>query len=115
MKPTNFNSEPKPRWILSVPELSRERSSARYLITRRNGETAEIILSKRKRQVVDTLLETELFCASTVRIGDVVFRLKEDDDLHTETKQLSNGRKYYSLSGVTYLGPVTTTGNGSAA
>ncbi len=113
MKPTNLHSEPKPRWILSVPELSTERSSARYLITRRNGETAEIILSERKRQVVDTLLETELFCASTVRIGDVVFRLKEDDDVHAETKTLANGRKYYSLSGVTYLGPVSANSGGA--
>ncbi|MBM2294278.1 hypothetical protein JQX09_20320 [Sulfitobacter pseudonitzschiae] len=114
MKPTNSHFEPKPRWILSVPDLSNDRGSARYLVTRSNGETAEVILNKRKRQVVDTLLKTELFCASTVRIGDVVFRLKEDDDLHAETKALANGRKYYSLSGVTYLGPVDI-GNGGAA
>lgn len=109
---TNLNFEPKPRWIMSLHDLPQARTPARYRITRSNGEEAEITLKDRKRQVVDALIECELFCASTVRIGDVVFRLKEDNDLYADTLPLSNGRKYYALSGVICLGPVT--GNGGA-
>lgn len=94
---THFDFEPKPRWILSLRDLPQERGQARYRMTTPTGDITEVTLSKRKRQVVDALLRGELFCASTVRIGDVVFRLKEDNDLHAETKTLSNGRKYYSL------------------
>ncbi|SFF17124.1 hypothetical protein SAMN04488523_1258 [Sulfitobacter brevis] len=105
------NLEPKPRWILSVRDLPSERGSARYRVTRHGGETAEVILDKRKRQVVDALIAGELFCASTVRIGDIVFRLKEENSLHAETKALSNGRKYYTLQGkVQYLGPIQKEG-----
>ena len=65
------------------------------------------MLDKRKRQVVDALLSGDLYCASTVRIGDIVFRLKEDNGLHAETRTLANGRKYYTLQGnVQFLGPV---------
>ncbi len=107
----NLNFEPNPRWILSVRDLPNERGSARYRVTRHGGETSEVILDKRKRQVVDALIAGELFCASTVRIGDIVFRLKEDDALHAETKALPNGRKYYTLHGkVQYLGPVKREG-----
>ncbi len=108
---SNFNFEPKPRWILSVRDLPNDRGSARYRITRNDGDTSEVILSKRKRQIVDALISGELYCASTVRIGDIVFRLKEDDELHAETKALSNGRKYYTLQGkVQYLGPIQKEG-----
>ncbi len=107
MKPTNLNFEPKPRWILSVQDLPKERCSARYRITRNDGDTTEITLNKRKRQVVDALIAGDLYCASTVRIGDIVFRLKEDNSLHAETKALPDGRKYYTLHGkVQYLGPI---------
>ncbi|UWR30165.1 hypothetical protein K3758_01065 [Sulfitobacter sp. W002] len=106
-----FNFEPKPRWILSVRDLPEERSPARYQVIGVDGQATEVILDKRKRQVVDALLTGELYCASTVRIGDIVFRLKEDNGLHAETKALANGRKYYTLQGkVQFLGPVSKEG-----
>ncbi|MFT6676815.1 MAG: hypothetical protein ACJAVM_003020 [Sulfitobacter sp.] len=59
------------------------------------------------------LILNELFCASTVRIGDIVFRLKGDSDIHAETKTPSNGRKSYTLNNqVKYLGPVAADGKG---
>ncbi len=106
-----YNGEPTPRWILSVRDLPQARERARYLVAGADGQVTEIVLDKRKRQVVDALLSGELYCASTVRIGDIVFRLKEDNGLHAETKALSNGRKYYTLRGkVQFLGPVSKEG-----
>ena len=106
-----LNFEPKPRWILSVRDLPEARERARYQVTGADGQAAEVVLDKRKRQVVDALLTGELYCASTVRIGDIVFRLKEDNGLHAETKALANVRKYYTLQGkVQFLGPVSKEG-----
>lgn len=106
---TKLKIEPKPEWVLSLRDLSQETAPGCYRVTPGEGEAFEIIISKRKRQVVDTMIKKDLFCASTVRIGDIVFRLKEDNNLHTKTKTLSNGRKYYSLEGsVEFLGPVSS-------
>ena len=108
MKSSN-TFEPTPRWVLSVKDLSPDRSPGLYRVTPWEGEPFEVVVKDRKRQVVDTLIETEVYCASTVRIGDAVFRLKEDNNLHAETKTLSNGRKYYTLEGrVTFLGLAST-------
>jgi len=107
----HFNFEPKPRWILSVGDLPEERSPARYRVIGTDGDAKEVVLEKRKRQVVDALIAGDLYCASTVRIGDIVFRLKEDDELRADTKALLDGRKYYTLNGkVQYLGPVRKEG-----
>ena len=100
--------EPTPKWVLSVRGLSQHIGPACYRFMSQDGESKTVVLSKRKRQVIDTLLQTELYCASTVRIGDIVFRLKEDEGLFAETRTLSNGRKYYTLAGkVQFVGPTT--------
>jgi len=107
--------EPNPKWIMSVRDLKQIRTPGRYLVTTSYRDPFEAILKDRKRQVVDSLILNELFCASTVRIGDIVFRLKGDSDIHAETKTLSNGRKYYTLNNqVKYLGPVAAEGKGGA-
>ncbi|WP_299503246.1 hypothetical protein [uncultured Roseobacter sp.] len=96
-----------PRWILSVRDLPQKRGLGRYSVEIPDGPTKQIITDKRKRQVIDAMLEGPLFCASTVRLGDAVFRLKQDHDFHTKTERLDNGRKYYALPGkVTFLGEV---------
>lgn len=99
--------QPKPRWILSVKDLPAQVKPARYKVTMIAGETKEITLAKRKRQVVDALMHVDLFCASTVRLGDAVFRLKEDHGRFVKRGKLSNGREFYTLtSKVEFLGEV---------
>ncbi len=46
-----------------MQDLPNERGSARYGVIRDGGDTREIILNERKRQVVDALLNDELYCA----------------------------------------------------
>lgn len=96
INPTTKSKQP-PMWVLSTQHLSQNTSPAQYEVTNPEGETKLVTLSKRKRQVVDTLLTRDLFCASTVRIGDIVFRLKQDEGLFADTKRLPNGREYYTL------------------
>lgn len=100
MTTSTYKSEPKPLWILSERDLSPYTSPGRYRVKTPDGTEKETTLSNRKRQVVDTLAKNEMFCASTVRIGSTVCRLKAENDLHIETKTLSNGRKYYALGGI---------------
>ena len=96
-----------PLWILSVKDLPTQVVPARYKVTMIAGETREITLSKRKRQVLDALMHDNLFCASTVRLGDAVFRLKEDHGKFIKRGKLPNGREYYTLaSKVEFLGEV---------
>lgn len=88
-----------PRWIMSTRDLPADRTPGTYEITKADGNTFITTIKDRKRQVVDALLLGPLFCASTVRLGDAVFRLKEDNDLHAATKATKEGRKYYTLAG----------------
>ncbi|WP_298359488.1 hypothetical protein [uncultured Litoreibacter sp.] len=102
-------TEPMPRWTMSERDLPQDTSPACYCVTPHDGgETFKVTIKDRKRQVVDAMIQKELFCASTVRIGDAVFRLKEDSNLCSKTERLSSGRQYYTLLGtVEYLGPVS--------
>lgn len=98
-QPNTLHESETPRWIMSVRDLPNDRTPAKYEFTEPNGSAAVVTLNNRKRQVVDALLEGPLFCASTVRLGDIVFRLKEDYDLHALTETTPEGRKYYTLAG----------------
>ena len=90
---SNFNFE------LSVRDLNDDRTPAKYEFTKADGSTSVVTLKDRKRQVVDAMLIGPVFCASTVRLGDAVFRLKQDNDLHTLTQTTADGRKFYTLAG----------------
>ena len=86
-----------PQLIMSVRDLSPDRGAAKDRFKTPCGDISATTLENRKRQVVDTLLRGPVYCASTVRIGDAVFRLKEDHNLHAVTKTTNEGRKYYAL------------------
>ena len=92
-------SQKAPRWVMSIRDLAQDRAPARYQVTKSDGTTSIVTLDKRKRQVVDTMLQGPVFCASTVRLGDAIFRLKEDHDLHASTETTATGRKFYALNG----------------
>lgn len=80
------------KWMMGVRDLPNKVNPKAYVIDDR-----QITLSKRKRQVVDALIATPIYCASTVRIGDVGFRLKSENSLKIETKKTPAGRHFYSL------------------
>ncbi|MEL6839810.1 MAG: hypothetical protein AAFP85_11000 [Pseudomonadota bacterium] len=47
----NFQAEPKPKWVLSVRDLSSPTSLLTYEITTEDGQTKQVALKGRKRQV----------------------------------------------------------------
>lgn len=94
------NTQAKPRWIMSIRDLPNTTAPARYKITAPDAEPREVTLSKRKRQVLEALMMGLLYCATTVRIGDVVFRLKETNGPLAQTLPLDDpdARKFYALA-----------------
>jgi len=83
---------PAPRWVMGVNDLTQGVRAKTYMVDGRI-----VTLANRKRQVVDTLLRSPVYCASTIRISDIVFRLKSEDGIGISTETGVTGRKYYSL------------------
>jgi len=81
-----------PKWIMGVRDLPNKISPETYMMDGR-----KVILSKRNRQVVDALIDAPLYCASTVRISDTVFRLKSEHGLRITTARTLLGRHFYIL------------------
>lgn len=95
---TTENFNPAPRWIMGVRDLATETAAAAYQITMADGKQIQTTLKSRKRQMVDSLIEGPVYCASPVRLGDAVFRLKQDHNIHADTNTAPDGRKFYALN-----------------
>ncbi|MEO1143784.1 MAG: hypothetical protein AAFW66_15825 [Pseudomonadota bacterium] len=75
----------KAKRIHRVADLPYDRSPAEYLVTAENSETKTVSLQKRKRQVLDLLMQAPLYAASPVRLSDMVHLLKLEDGIDIET------------------------------
>lgn len=53
-------------------------SPAQYRVTDETGETRTVTVSKNKRRVLEGLMQAPMYCASPVRISDLVHILKRD-------------------------------------
>ncbi len=79
---------------MSLCDMSGNRDKQRYRI---EGET-EIVLSKRLRDMMDTLRKGPVYCASPVRLSDAVCVLRRDYQVPIETETTPEGRKFYRLA-----------------
>ncbi|WP_417729123.1 hypothetical protein [Roseovarius sp.] len=116
----NKKIESKPpestRWIFSRRDLPPRRGSARFEVYTANGDRKNVILSNRKRQVVDALIRNPIYCASPVRLSDIVMLLRSEDGLGVETVyfQESDGIEktrfgvYKLTDQVHYLGEISS-------
>ncbi len=72
------------RRIWRIADLPPERAVAEYIV--RNGaDESRVTFSKRKCQVIELLRQAPVYCASPVRISDIVFLLKTEDGIEIET------------------------------
>lgn len=71
---------------MRISDLPHNRRPARFLISNQGGEPQTVVLSKRRRQIIELLMRGPVYCASPVRISDVVSVLKHETsiDIHTE-------------------------------
>ncbi|MEM9971537.1 MAG: hypothetical protein AAF762_10620 [Pseudomonadota bacterium] len=74
------------RWIMRGADLPPLREPAKYAIIATDGSTKEVVLRKRQRQVVDLLTQGPVYCASPVRLSDIVHILKREIGLEVETE-----------------------------
>ena len=72
--------------IWRVSDLPKDRAPALYRIQLADGSERLHLLSKRKRQVVDLLIRGPVYCASPVRISDIVHVLKRETGVHIHTE-----------------------------
>lgn len=86
METNQLKPEANAQRIMRRADLSSDRSSVWVQIQNEGGEPKKALLSKSKRQVVDTLKRGPVFAASPVRISDIVHILKRDVGLDIETK-----------------------------
>ena len=72
--------------IMRVADLPQERGPAEYEIRNGDAKSRVVTLQKRQRQVIDLLISGPVYCASPVRLSDVVHILKREVGLEVETK-----------------------------
>lgn len=69
-----------------VADLPPERGPTTYVIVNNDEDPKTMTLQKRKRQIMDLLLQGPVYCASPVRISDIIHILKREIGLDVETK-----------------------------
>lgn len=74
------------RRIWRVADLPPYRGEALYGITNGTQPETAHLLAKRRRQVMDLLMAGPVYCASPVRISDIVHVLKTENGLQVETE-----------------------------
>ena len=72
--------------IMRVADLPQARDQAMYQIQNGDQKPRVAALDKRKRQIMDLLMQGPVYCASPVRISDVVHILKRETGLEVETR-----------------------------
>ena len=72
--------------IWRVADLPKNRAPAHYLIGDEGREPTKVLLSKRRRQVMDLLKQGPVYCASPVRISDIVHLLKRETGVAVDTE-----------------------------
>ena len=114
----NFKTAAKPptnaRRVFGNRDLPPNRGKAHYRITTTDGRSFERAVGKRKRQVLEALMRAPVYCASPVRISDLVCTMKADDGIQIKTEMFKDKRPpafvygiYVLADQVEYLGDVS--------
>lgn len=115
-KKTDTKPPQNTQWIISRLDLPRRRGGAHYEVQHADGKRETITLSNRKRQVLDALMRAPVYCASPVRLSDIVLLLRNENGINIETEffQENDGIEntrfgiYVLVDQVRYRGEVST-------
>ncbi|OOY23127.1 hypothetical protein BMI91_16930 [Thioclava sediminum] len=69
-----------------VADLPKDRSPASFEVINANSKSRVVILEKRRRQILELLTLGPVYCASPVRISDIVYVLKREIGLEVDTE-----------------------------
>ncbi|MEP5761156.1 MAG: hypothetical protein ABJ327_17940 [Litoreibacter sp.] len=78
------------RFIMRRPDLPQSREPVSFEVNRDGVMPFVVTLEKRQRQVIEALMLTPLYCASPVRLSDVVHIVKREHGLDIETMFFSD-------------------------
>lgn len=73
------------RWIISNRDLPQQYQPAQFKVTKQDGRAFDLVVSKRKRQVLEALMKGPLYCASPIRLSDNVLLLRNEYDVAIAT------------------------------
>lgn len=96
----------------SSRDLSQDREVAKFRVQNADGSESTIVAEKRVRQVLDSLRETPIYCASPVRISETVRVLRHELGVEIETERYDGNNGQY---GVYFLTSQVTPISGEAA
>lgn len=115
MKTKSRIATPNARWIMGAHDLKQNHFKARFRVTKECGKTFELVLSKRKRQILEALMKGPIYAASPIRISDIVMLLRRDHDVKIATDRHADDTGpmtahygiYFLTDQVDYLGEET--------
>lgn len=115
-KKTEATPPENTRWITSRHDLPLRRGGAYYEVHRAEGTRETLTLSNRKRQVLDALMRSPIYCASPIRLSDIVLLLRNENGINIETEffQENDGIEntrfgiYILVDQVRYMGEFST-------
>ena len=83
----NYGNTPpeNTRWIMGSHDLPQNYGAAHFAVVDKEMRRSVITLSKRMRQILEALMLSPLYCASTVRVGHYVDVLRDDHGVNIET------------------------------
>lgn len=102
------------RWIMAARDLPQDRRLTYFRVTKSDGREQVLALEKRKAQVLQAIMRSPIYCASPVRLSDIVHILKRDYDIGIITEFYSDDSGpeptrfgvYFLTDQVVNLGPV---------
>lgn len=85
---TNIKTKPpkNSQRIWRVADLPQARAAQSYRFTNTDGSEIKVLLANRRRQVLELLLKGPVYCASPVRLSDIVHVLKRENGLEVHTE-----------------------------
>jgi hypothetical protein len=86
LKTTDKKPPENARRVWRVADLPPARETAWYGITNGTQPETAHMLAKRRRQVMELLMAGPVYCASPVRVSDIVHVLKQENGLEVETE-----------------------------
>lgn len=83
--------------VWSSRDLSQDRTLTRHRIRNSNGSVSTIVVKNRVGQVLNSLLDSPIFCASPVRISEAIRILRHELGVEIETQRFEGQNGQYGI------------------
>jgi hypothetical protein len=77
-------------WVTGWHCLKSETATTEYLVESDGVDPRKISVGKKKRRILDALINAPMYCASPVRLSHYIMLLREENGLDIETEWFRN-------------------------